>query len=164
MKAIDRLFAALADHTKSLAHLQRDYLTSLLADLDRFLAATQDISKQMRWQGWTTLCLTSLSASFAVAGSLFSKSAEQLPARFLDKLKSSEFLRQTCRTAAKTFGGLSGPADSWFRSRTTVDEGRRSIVQVAMQEIQGGKGQLSSQSSTINQTMQSILQAEGQRR
>ncbi|MES2121365.1 MAG: hypothetical protein V4492_01140 [Chlamydiota bacterium] len=162
MKPIDRLFSEMADHSKSLAHLQKDYLSSLMDDLDRFLKTTKDLTKQMKWQGWTVVALTSFSAAFAVAGSLFSKTNNPLPARFLDKIKTSDFLRQTCQAAAKFFHGITSPVEIFFRGKTTVTESLRTLIErVGISENQGSKSHWTSQMQNIHQTMLRILESAG---
>ncbi len=162
MKPIDRLFSEMADHSKSLAHLQKDYLSSLMNDLERFLKTTQDLSKQMKWQGWTVLALTSFGAAFAVAGSLLTESKLPLPPRFLDKIKSSEFLRQGCLTLSKLFQGLMTPIESFFRSYTTKTDSLKTIIErVGISENQGSKSHWTSQMQNTHQTMLRILESAG---
>jgi len=184
-EALNRIFGEIAEYTKTMGSLHNDFLHILRRDIDHFLEKTRDFNNQMNWQGWTTLGLTSFSASLAIAGALippkasptapsnapadprlstnagindgFSKTMKAIG----DKLADNDFLRTTCKTTSKFFGGLTNVSDPWFRSKTTDIESKRTLLQqVNLQDGQSKKSTFDQNASQAQQAALRILESK----
>ncbi len=179
MQAVDRVLEEVSDFTRLNGQSQNSFLLQLKLDIDRFVEQTKNLQKQMEWQGYTTLTLTSFGASLAVAGALIPKAspgAEQLPnmrmnanagmsdplSNILKKLSDDQFLRTTCKTTSKFFTeGLNRFSESWFSSTRTDIEGKRSLIErVSLQEAQGMRGQTDSNVQTAQTAVLRILDSK----
>jgi hypothetical protein len=162
--AMDRIFAQIADYSKTMGGLHNGSLSLVRRDIDRFLEKTDDLSEQMRWQGWTVLGFTALSASLAIAGECVPKSGPAGsngptpdPSRLgandgifdpiskamkaiTDKLSDHEFLRTTAKTASQGCTGLSQVSEIWYKGSNSKIEAARTLLQsVNIQEGQSFK-------------------------
>jgi hypothetical protein len=145
---------------------------------------TKNLSNQMYWQGWTTVGLSSLSASLAIAGAIIPKSgpassaSSSLNSRLgandgigdgfsnvmktiTQKLSDNDFLRTTCKTTSKFFNGVTPAADVWYRSTTTEIESKRSLIQtVNLQDGQAKKSTFDQQVQQAQQAAQRLLESK----
>ncbi|MBS0604341.1 MAG: hypothetical protein JSS60_04795 [Verrucomicrobia bacterium] len=181
MAALDRIFSAIADYSKAMGSLHIDFLDIVRRDIDRFKEMTDKLYGQMQWQAWSVVALSSVGASLAIAGSLFPKGASaanplsntRLGANdgisdpvskaltaIGDKLRDSEFMRSTCKTAAKTFNGISPAANVWWQSQTTDSESKRELYRLCFQEGQQEKGTFSQETRRAQESALSILQSK----
>lgn len=175
---LDKIFAQVAGYTKSMANLHNDFLILVKRDIDRFLEKTNDLTNQMNWQGWTTIGLTSLSASLAIAGALIPKSSSAAPntpnlnprlgandgitdgfssamKAITQKLSDHDFLRTTCKTTSKFFNGVGSAADVWYRSSNTATETKRSLLERI--NIQDGQSKKSIFDQQVQQAQTAAL-------
>jgi hypothetical protein len=182
--ALNKVFAEIADFTKTMGSLHSDFLIIVRRDIERFQEMTKDLVGELNWQGWSTLCLTSLSASFAIAGALIPKggaangNAPTLDPRLAahdgpsnafsnalkaitQKLGDNDFLRTTCKTTSKFFGGVSQPVEVWFRGTTTDIESRRGLIErVNIQDGQAKKSQFDQNVQTAQQAASRLLDSK----
>lgn len=170
--ALNRIFAEVADFTHTMAGLHHDFLNLVQRDIDRFFEKTNDLTNQMHWQGRTTIVLSSLSASLAIAGALIPKSdpAGNTPTvnsrlaanggindslkEITKKLTDNDFLRTTCKTTSKFFNGVTPAADAWYRGITTEIESKKALLERV--NLQDGQGKKSSLDQQVQQAQQAI--------
>lgn len=183
--ALNRIFGEIAEFSKTMGSLHNDFLLMLRRDIDHFLEKTKDLNNQMNWQGWTTLGLTSFSASLAIAGALIPPKASPAAASNApadprlstnagindgfsktmkaigDKLADNDFLRTTCKTTSKFFGGLTNVSDPWFKSTTTDIESKRTLLErVNIPNAQGGKTTVDENVSKAQQAALRLLESK----
>lgn len=176
MATLEKVFAQIADFSRTMGILNGDYLKQLRTGIDDFLKKTEDLSAQMNWQGWTTVGLTTFSATFAIAGAMLPQATGTAPqlspfdpnAPFQSglriigqKLQDHDFLRATCKTAAKTFHGVTPAADTWGRAKTAKTEADRTLLErVTLQNSKQGQDTCTSQMQQAQNLAQSILQSK----
>jgi hypothetical protein len=184
--ALNRIFGEIAEFSKTMGSLHTDFLNLVQRDIERFLEKTKDLNNQMFWQGWTTIGLTSLSGSFAIAGAIITKAsptgdtnaASSLNSRLgandgiangfsnamkaiTQKLSDNDFLRSTCKTTSKFFNGVSPAADAWYRSTTTEIESKRSLLErVNLQDGQTKKSMFDQQVQQAQQAALRLLESK----
>ena len=167
---LERIMAEVAQFSKTMGGIHADYLKTVLRDLNRYLEESNNLSSQMKWNGYTTLALTGISASLAVAGACIPKTNGATPnldprgtanagsaemfAQINKLLSDNEFLRTSCKTSAKFFKGVAPAADAFHRSGQTKTESLRNMIQQYMQSGQQGKSNCDTQ---IQQAMTAIL-------
>jgi hypothetical protein len=180
---MNRIFAEVADFTKTMGKLHGDFLSIVQRDMARFVELTNDYTKQMNWQGWTTIALTGIGASLAVAGTFFPKNAanaatppasprlgahngitdgfSNMMKTITQKLSDNDFLRTTCKTSAKAFNGVNDAANSWFKSTQTKLESARSLIQsVNLQDGQAKKSTMDQQVQLAQQAISRLIDAK----
>lgn len=179
---IDKIFSAISDYSRMMGELHIDHLILVRRGIELFEETSGNISSQMQWQCWGVVSLSALSATLAVAGSLIPKGPDSaaLPLnnprlgandgigdgisnalKFIDeKLKDSEFLRSSCKTASKFFGDLSEPAQIWSKSQTTQLESKKELIQTYFREGQGEKSGLNQEMKKAQESALSILQSK----
>jgi hypothetical protein len=183
---LERIFAEIADYNKEIAGLHGDTLSILRRDVERFLEKTDSSCTQMQWQGVAVVALTFLSGSLAVFGALYPKNTPNAPSAaspavdvrlnanaglgdsasdwfrwFGEKMNDNDFLRSTCKTASKTFSGITPAVDAYFRSTTTEIEAKRSLLErINIQDAQQQKSTLSQLSQQAQQAIQRILDSK----
>ncbi len=178
-----RIFAEVADFTKTMGQLHGDFLNMVRRDIDRFLEMTNDLTKQMNWQGWTTVALTSISGTLAVAGNFFPKSGanaatppvsprggahdgitdgfSNMLKTITQKLSDNDFLRSTCKTVSKAFGSFENVANVWFRGSQTKLESDRSLMErVNLQDGQAKKSTMDQQVQLAQQAISRLIDAK----
>lgn len=164
--SLDRIFSEIAQFSKTMGSLHGDFLGIVRRDIGRFLEETDSLQNQMQWQGWTTVALTSIGASLAIAGALIPKTvpnaASATPSVDVrlsanaglsdsvtdtlswlgSRLGDNDFLRSTCKTSSKFFNGLGTASEVWYRGTTTQIEAKRSLLErVNLQEGQKAKSE-----------------------
>lgn len=182
MAALDKIFATIADFSKSMGSIHGDFLQIVRRDIDRFKEMTQSLYTQMQWQGWSVVALSSLSASLAVVGSLIPKGADPASTTLNnprlgandgisdpisntlkwigEQLKNNDFLRTNCKTAAKFFNGVTQPTNIFFESQKTKLEANREIIRLCFQEGQQEKSVFSNEGRRAQEQALSILQSK----
>jgi hypothetical protein len=181
MQALDTIFATISDFSKTMGILHNDFLGLVRRDIGRFIELTDDLYGQMQWQAWSVVGISAVGASLAVVGSLIPKGAD--PAAALnnprlgandgigdtvsntlkwigEQLKNNDFLKTTCKSAAKFFNGIAPAADTWFRSQTTKLEANRELMRVCFQEGQQEKNSFSQETRKAQDTALNILQSK----
>lgn len=181
--AMDRIFEAITDYSKTMGSLHGDFMSIVKRDIERFMEMTNDLQSQMQWQAGTVFALTSISASLAVVGSLMPKGAGAAASTTLndprlgandgigdaisnalkfigDKLKDSEFLRTSCKTTGKFFDGLSKPVELLFQSRSTQLDAKRELMKMSFQEGQQEKSAFDQEIRRAQDSALSILQSK----
>ncbi|MGC1878428.1 MAG: hypothetical protein WA347_09000 [Rhabdochlamydiaceae bacterium] len=178
--ALDRVFAEVADYSRTMGGLHHNFLDLVKRDVDRFLEKSKNLSDQMFWQGCAILGLSTISASLAIAGELVPKSgpaAANTPTldrrlntndgitdgfsnamkAISQKLSDNDFLRTTCKTASHFFGegGLSRVVQTGFQSTTTKIEAAKSLLMSC--NISDGQGKKSMFDQQVNQAHQAAL-------
>ena len=182
--ALSKISAEVSDFTKTMGSLHHDVGILLQRNIARFLEVTNDLSKQMNWQGWATIGMTSFNAAFSIAGTFFPKVAgnTNTPAAnprlgahdgitdgfsnamkaITQKLSDNDFLRSSCKTAAKGLTGFQGASDVWFRAAQTKLESERTQYQsIQMQDNQQTKGSLTTTMDMVQNAWSRIIQAKG---
>ncbi len=174
--AIDRIISEISDYTKITGQLQSNFLDLLLVDIQRFMAMTMDLSKQMFWQGWTVFSVSALGAVLTVAGALIPKtgSSASTPNTRLDanagigdaisdifkKIGNSDFLRQTCKTGGMFLtNGVTPAVGSWFESEKTKLEGKRELLRLGFQEDQQERSSMLQETNKAHDRWSAIMQA-----
>jgi hypothetical protein len=174
--AIDRIISEICDYTKATGSLQANYFDLIRADIDRFIATTNDLSKQMYWQGWTVFSVSALGAGLSVAGALIPKGGAALETNprlnanagigdaisdLFKKMGEGDFLRTTCKTGGKFLtNGVSSAVGSWFNSETTKLEAKRELLRVAFQEGQQERSLFHQETNKAQERALAILQAK----
>jgi hypothetical protein len=180
MPAIDAVFSTITDFSKTMGGLHGDFLGLVRRDIERFLEKTNNIYDQMQWQAWTTVGLTTLSASMAIAGTLIPKGTS--PSTPLDqrlganngigdtvsntlkwiseKLGDNDFLRTTCKTTSKFFSSVGPAADALYGGARTKLEASKQLLQTCYQEGQQQKGLFGSETRKAQDAMLSIIQSK----
>jgi hypothetical protein len=146
MPVLEKIFAELADYSKTMGQLHNNFFDIVNRDIARFLEKTNDVNNQARWQAGTVMCLTLFSASFRIAGKCFSK-AETPVTTGLDlrqaangacdnvlkaisqKLSDHDFLRETTKVCAKIADGAIQPANLIFQSRSGTTEAKSNLLE-----------------------------------
>jgi hypothetical protein len=172
-EALNRVFAEIATFTTTMADLHHDFLSLVQRDIERFLDQTKSLTHQMHWHGWTTLGLTSLSASLAIAGALIPKGGPaNTPApdsrlganggipdalkAITDKLSDNDFLRTTCKTTSKFFNdGVTPAANVWHSSTTTDKQSKLTLLERI--NLQDGQSKKSDVDQKVQQAQQAAL-------
>lgn len=177
--SFNRICAEVAGFTHTMAGLQSTILTLVRCDIGLFLKKTNELTNQMNWQGWTTIGLTSLGVSLAIAGALIPKSAPAGNAPTVDsrlganagandsvkdimkKLTDNDFLRTTCKTTSKFFNGVAPAADVLFRGTTTEIESKKKIYEsINIPREQSTESSLQQQIQSAQQAVTRLLDSK----
>lgn len=180
--AMDRIFEAITDYSKTMGGLHGDFMSIVKRDIERFMEMTNDLQSQMQWQAGAVFAVSTLGASLAVVGALIPKGADAASTALSDsrlsandgigdsisnalksigeKLKDSEFLRSTCKTSAKFFNGIGQPVNLLFQSKITQLEAKTKLIEVCFREGQQEKSVFDQEIRRTQDAAQSIMQAK----
>lgn len=176
-KAIDRIISEICAYTKETGSLQANFFDLVCMEIERFIATTNDLSRQMYWQGWTVFSVSALGAGLSVAGALIPKTGNSPSAPntrlganagigdaisdVLKKIGEGDFLRTTCKTAGKFLtNGVTSAVGSWFNSETTKLEAKRELLRISFQEGQQERSLFHQETNKAQERALAILQAK----
>jgi hypothetical protein len=149
---LNKIFDQIAEYSKTMGKLHTDFLRFVLADTDRFIKLTENLSNQMNWQGRTIIGLTVLSTGLGIAGKLIppatpgaNPNSSPLDPRLgandgitdwfsttvkaiQQKLSDNNFLRTTCKTTAKFSSEIQPAARIWFESAQTTIQTKCDLI------------------------------------
>ncbi len=157
---IYQVLKALADIAGTFNQYLHDHTEQLLLQLDQYMKATKDVVGCMRLQSGLTFGITFLQGAAGIGSAFFPKIADattQPPAAqgifqaIAAKFKDNQFMRTTLTTAAKALPSINSGAETLFRSWTTQDEAKRTLItQVRFDEAKGGQ-------NTAQETSRKVL-------
>ena len=180
---MNRIFAEVADFTKTMGKLHGDFLSIVQRDIARFEELTNDYTNQLNWQGRLTIALTLFNGTFMVAGNFFPKNTgnaattavsprlgahdgitdgfSNLLKTITQKLSNNDFLRSACKSASKICDGLGDASKVWFNSTQTKLESARSLIQsVNLQDGQAKKSTMDQQVQLAQQAISRLIDAK----
>jgi len=181
-RSLDRITEIAFDCQRTLGEVSKSYVLCLATDINNFLKATDDLSKQQKWRCWFVGAVGVGGGFSQMVTGMIPKSNPAAPSAvnprlnahngitdpisnalkgLQEKLSDNNFLRSAAKGVSQALTNGVGPAgNSLFESRSTKIDAKRQILQTNFQNEQSGKSGGESTKTAIDQSLQRIFQSQ----